>query len=119
MPRSPKPRIWDGRAVRFAQRGLDSILDNKPYRAELTEDAARKAALALSQLRQFLRQHNTDLEPEMEELLNSLNYVLVGDPNSVAQHQRMEAGKGMTPDGGHKLPATDLDDLPKPFCGNE
>lgn len=90
-------RIWDGRAVHFAQRGLGGLFDNKPLRLDLKEEAARKLALLISKYKQIC---NDEIEAESEEILQALNYVLVGDPVSHAAHRRMEAGKGMTPDGG-------------------
>lgn len=38
-----------------------------------------------------------DRQPALVELLAALDYVMVGDPASVAAHRRMEAGKGMDP----------------------
>lgn len=93
-------RFWDGRTVHFAHGGLGKIYDSRSFELALTEAAARKLALALSKYKQTY----FSTEPEVEEILNALNYVLVGDPDSRAKHQRMETGKGMTPDGGHKPP---------------
>lgn len=85
---------WDGKTSK--------VVNSAPNRVDvtLTNDAARMLALALARLKQT----TISLTPEVEELLTALNYVLVGDPASRAAHARMEAGKGMTPDGGHRAP---------------
>lgn len=84
---------WRGRAVSFASFPGQS---HWPARLELTEDAARKLALSLAKLKQ-----TTLIVPvEVVEILDALNYVLVGDPASVKAHRQMEAGKGMEPSGG-------------------
>lgn len=89
-------RKWIGKAVAVEPKGLGGIFSNKPLRVDLTEDAARKLALSLARLKQT----TFALQEEVEELLTALNYVLVADPDSVAKHKRMEAGKGMEPSGG-------------------
>lgn len=91
-----QPRKWSGRAVSFAAVGLASVMTGKDFRADMTEDLARNLALALARLKQT----TFALQPEVQELLDALNYVLVGDPHSQEAHRRMEVGKGMTPDGG-------------------
>lgn len=89
-------RKWIGKVVEFEPKGLGGIFSNKPFRMDVTEDAARKLALALAKLKQ-----TTMMVPvEVDEVLNALNYVLVGDPHSRQEHRRMEAGKGMEPSGG-------------------
>jgi len=95
-----QPRFWDGRTVQFASKGLGGIYDARCWDLGLTEETARQLALTLAKakLTYFA------LPPAMEELLNALNYVLVADPASVAAHRRMEAEKGMTPDGGYRRP---------------
>lgn len=86
-------REWRGRAVSLGHFPGQS---HWPTKVELTEDAARKLALALAKLKQ-----TTMMVPvEVDEVLDALNYVLVGDPHSRQQHRRMEAGKGMEPSGG-------------------
>ncbi len=89
---------WAGRAVQVMFRDHRS---NFPVQISLSEEAARKLALSLGRLRQT---YSMGLMPEAEEVYQALNYVLVGDPASVALHAKMEASKGMTPDGGHKSP---------------
>ena len=90
-------RIWNGRAA-FVM-GASST-PGKPIGLALTEEAARKTALALLRLKQT----TIPLSGDVQELLDALNYVLVGDPESRAAHRRKEAGKGMTPDGGYRAP---------------
>lgn len=91
-----KARDWVGKAVSVKPPGLGELLSHKPYTVRLTEAGARNLALSIAKLKQ-----TTMMVPvEVEELLDALNYVLVGDPHSRAQHQRMEAGKGMEPSGG-------------------
>lgn len=92
--------IWDGKAVSLKRKGLEGLFSNKQILVELTEDAARKLSLALMRLKQT----TVPLTGDAQELLDALNYVMVGDPDSRAVHRRMEAGKGMTPDGGYKEP---------------
>lgn len=89
-------REWDGRSVSVRHRSDV----HKPVRVELTEKAARTIALALSRLKQT----TMTLPGDAQELLNALDYVMVGDPNSTREHRQMEAGKGMTPDGGYRHP---------------
>lgn len=86
--------VWDGKTVHVTDMGPGR--DRRQIEVSLTEGAARKLALSLSRLKQT----TFALPDECQELLDALNYVLVGDPDSRAAHQRMEAGKGMTPDGG-------------------
>lgn len=86
---------WDGKAV-LVRSGIGELLRRRPVTVELTDEAARKTALALARLKQT----TFALPDEVQELLDALNYVLVGDPGSTGAHRRMEAGKGMTPDGG-------------------
>jgi hypothetical protein len=95
-----RARFWDGRTVHFANAGLMKLYDRRNFELGLTEDAARKLALALARNKQTY----FTVEPEVEEILSALNYVLVGDPESCAEHERMERAKGMTPDGGYRAP---------------
>jgi hypothetical protein len=85
---------WDGKTVHVINMGPGR--DRRQVEVSLTNDAARMLALALARLKQT----TISLTPEVEELLSALNYVLVGDPASRTAHRVMEAGKGMTPDGG-------------------
>lgn len=85
---------WDGKTVHFAQ--VPSPYDRRDFELGMSEDTARKLALGLMKLKQTTMM----LPPEVEEILTALNYVLVGDPASVAAHGRMEASKGMEPSGG-------------------
>lgn len=93
-----QPRFWDGKTVHFAMAPHHG--DRRSWELGLTEETARKLALALAKCKQTY----FTLEPEVQEILDALNYVLVADPASVQAHQRIEAGKGATPDGGFKLP---------------
>lgn len=81
--------------------GLEVVSGNKEFQILLTEKATRTLALALMRLRQT----TIPLPGDVQELLDALNYVTVGDPDSRAAHRRLEAGKGMTPDGGYKAPS--------------
>jgi hypothetical protein len=85
---------WDGKTLK--------VVNSAPNRVDvtLTNDAARMLALALARLKQT----TISLTPEVAERLTALHYVRGGDPASRAAHARMEAGKGMTPDGGYKSP---------------
>lgn len=93
-----KPLFWDGKAVHATR--SDPAHDRRNVEIGLTIDAAGKLALALNRLRQT----TFALPDEMEELLDAVNYVILGDADSRDAHARMEAGKGMTPDGGYQYP---------------
>lgn len=93
-------RRWDGKAVHVRQKGIDGILSNKEITVELGQQAARTLALSLGRIKQT----TFALPGDVQELLTALDYVMVGDPASSRKHAEMEAGKGMTPDGGHKAP---------------
>jgi hypothetical protein len=100
-------RFWDGKAVHVVDKA--TRYDQRCVEIGLTPEAARKATLALMKLRQTYVGMGPG--PEVEELLTALNYVLVGDPASVAAHQRMEAAKGMDPAGADRRsygPAEDM-----------
>ena len=99
-PNMAGEREWDGRAVSVAHKGLDGVFSHKQIRVELTEKAARTVALALSRLKQT----TMTLPGDAQELLNALDYVMVGDPASTRAQREMETGKGMTPDGGYRAP---------------
>lgn len=97
-------RYWDGRTVHVARTNPEH--DRRDVDLALTRDAA-------GQLANFIRRQTglsatfAPLTPELQEILNALDYVLVADPASIAAHRRMEAGKGMTPDGGYRTPLAD------------
>lgn len=90
------PRYWDGKTVHLANAGLGGLFERRNWELGLTEQTARELALTLAKakLTYFA------LPDSVQEILDALNYVLVADPASVEAHSRMEAGKGMTPDGG-------------------
>lgn len=88
-------REWRGKAVSVGHFPGQS---RWPTKIEVTEEAARKLALSLARLKQT----TFALPDEVQEVLSALNYVFVSDPQSMKEHQRMEAGKGMTPDGGFR-----------------
>jgi hypothetical protein len=90
-------RTWNGRAVMAMEGGT---IPAKPIVVALTPRAVRTLASTLARLKQT----RGTLPGDAQELLNALDYVMVGDPNSVRKHTEMEAGKGMTPDGGYKAP---------------
>lgn len=93
MPKAPG-RSWDGRTVHIVR--TNPAYDRREVDVSLTESTARDLALALRRMQQ------TSLMPpeSVLELADALDYILVGDPASHAAHRRMEAAKGMTPDGG-------------------
>jgi hypothetical protein len=92
-------RVWDGRAVSMMQRS-EVAMTQKLIRVDLTPQAARTLALALGRIKQT----TFTLPGDVQELLTALDYVMVGDPHSRRKHAELEAGKGMTPDGGYKAP---------------
>ena len=95
-------RHWDGKTVHVVQ--LPSPPgERRNVEVSLTPETAHQLALLLRG-NTGLGSVFTPLTDGVQELLNALDYVLVADPASVAAHRRMEAGKGMTPDGGHKAP---------------
>jgi hypothetical protein len=71
------------------------MADRLPIDIHMTPDAATKLSLGLAELKRL-----NGLTGDLQELMDALNYALVGDPASEIRHRRMEAGKGMTPDGG-------------------
>ena len=87
-------RQWTGRAVSLRQT-LAVLVTGKSLTMELTEDAGRKLALAIKKLQQSYVMHG----PEVQEVVDALDYVLVGDPRSVNAHTAMENRKGMEPAG--------------------
>lgn len=99
-------RRWIGRAVEVSVLAVAEPISRhlKPVELALTTKAARTLALALSRLKQT----TVTLPGDAQELLTALDYVMVGDPASTRAHREMEAGKGMTPDGGYKAPDTEL-----------
>ena len=82
-----RKRFWDGRTVHVAQ--TDPQRDKRCVEIGLTPETGRELALALRRLQQ------TSLAnaPAVDELVNALDYVLVGDPFSRRQHAEMEAAK--------------------------
>lgn len=99
-------RVWDGKAVTLDPGGLGSLLTNKPVEIRMTEEGARRLSFALASVAAVRKAQGREqlLLPEVQELLDAINYVFVADPASVAAHKAMEAGKGMTPDGGYRAP---------------
>lgn len=102
-------RSWQGRAVSVENGGLQTLFSNKTVEIKMTEEGARRLSFAIATVAAVRKHQGMEqmLLPEVQELLDALNYVFVADPASVAAHSRMEAGKGMTPDGGHKVPEPD------------
>lgn len=93
-----KDTFWDGKTVHAAHTNPEH--DRRHVEIAVTPETANELALALTRLKQ-----TTFVLPDgAQEVLDALNFVMVGDPVSVAKHKRMEAGKGMTPDGGHRRP---------------
>lgn len=92
-------RFWDGKTVHVIE--LPDP-DRRNVEIAVTPETAHQLALVLRQANGI---GNPIVLPEgVAELMTALDYVLVADPVSVAAHKRMEAGKGMTPDGGYKFP---------------
>jgi hypothetical protein len=94
----PQPRVWDGKEV--SVQIAPQIQGRRHIAIGLTDEAARHLVHTLRRLEQTY----VDTMPGAVELRSALDYVLVADPASVAAHRRMEAGKGMTPDGGYREP---------------
>lgn len=87
-------KIWNGRAV-HAEQTLGGLVTGKPVKLMMPVESARKLALCIRRLK-----NTTSLiPPEVEEIADAIDFLLVGDPGSYARHQRMEAGKGMEPAG--------------------
>lgn len=84
-------REWAGRAIALTHRAQRPRF---PMMLLMSQESAQKLALALGRLRQT---YSMGLLPEVEEIYQALNYVLVADPHSVALHAQMEASKGMDP----------------------
>lgn len=97
-----KPRFWNGKTVHVTQ--TDPLHDRREVDVALTRETAGQLANLLRKANSGLGTVFDPLPAGLNELMNALDYVLVGDPASVKAHHRMEAGKGMTPDGGHKAP---------------
>lgn len=90
---------WDaGNRLAVAHRDTHPSFPAGVIDIQMPAETGRKLALALMRARQTWTGGGPG--PEVEELLQALNYVLVGDPASVAAHRRMEAGKGMEPAAG-------------------
>ena len=94
-----KDRQWLGRAVHISRSQAEG--SRVPVVIEVSEEAARKLSLSIKRLKQT---YAMGLLPEVEELELALDWVLTGDPRSAAEHRRMEASKGMPPDGGYREP---------------
>ena len=98
-------RVWSGKHVSVDPGGLASLLSNKPVEIHMTVEGARRLSFALASMASVRKSQGLQpLLPETQELLDAINYVFIADPKSVAAYERMEAGKGMTPDGGYKRP---------------
>lgn len=103
MSRFPARRFWDGKTVHVTT--LMTERDRRSVEISLTPQTSGD----LSNLLRRVKQEYRELQPSMQELLTALDYVLVADPASVAEHRRMEASKGMTPDGGYCAPEPSTD----------
>jgi predicted phage gp36 major capsid-like protein len=90
-------RVWDGQSV-----GVVDLEDDvrRPIAIRLTSQAARTLIVTLGRLAQT----TLPLPGEAAELKQALEYVLGGDAASTRAYRQMEAGKGMTPDGGYLAP---------------
>lgn len=73
-------------------------LPTKPIVVALTAEAARDMIKTMGRVEQT----TFALPGSLKELKQALEYVLVGDDASLRAHRQMEAGKGMTPDGGYR-----------------
>lgn len=107
-------KFWDGKAVHVTTTNPQN--DRRSVDIGLTDQAARELSLAIKRLKQT----SLMIPESVTELELALDYVLVGDPRSVAEHRRMEASKGMTPDGGYKTPEIHINSPeahPRPFRG--
>jgi hypothetical protein len=106
-----KTQIWDGKAVLvYTASDEDAKVMSRPVQILLTEEAARRVSLAIASYAAIRKawQHERILLPEVQELLDALNYTLVGDPGSERAYRIINAGKGMTPDGGFKAPQEEV-----------
>lgn len=90
-------RVWDGKAVLVMP---ESTTPNRPIGMAISRETAGQLANLLRKNNDGLGNLFNPLPDGLNEVLNALDYVLVGDPASVAAHRRMEAGKGMEPSGG-------------------
>ena len=102
LPKRQRPRFWDGKTVHFANKGIAGLFERRNFELGMTEQTSRDLALALMRLKQT--GGAISLPDSVQEIVDALNYVLVGDPASTAAHRALEAGKGMTPDGGYREP---------------
>jgi len=89
-------RFWDGRTVHITQDA--SPRDRRKVEVGLTPNTASELALTLRQAQGI--DNPIQLTAGLVELLSALDYVLVGDPASVAAHRRMNDFKGMDPAAG-------------------
>lgn len=91
-------KYWNGRSVHVAPTNPEH--DRRSVEIALTPEAAEalRAWMAKSNLAFLL------MDPAIGELHEALEYVLVGHQRSIDNHRRMQAGKGMTPDGGYRMP---------------
>lgn len=87
-------RVWLGRNIQVM---VDPEINlRKPVGIRLTDAAAEE-------MRRYLEKGSLGFilaDPCMAELKDALDYVLRGSEIATRAHDRMEASKGMTPDGG-------------------
>lgn len=83
----PTKRFWNGKTVHVAV--TNSAHDNRSIEIGLKPETARELALALRRLQQT----SLASAPGVDELVNALDYVLIGDPFSRTQHAAMERAK--------------------------
>jgi len=87
-------RFWNGKTVHI--KSANPAHDRRTLEIAVTPETGSKLALALKRLEQTY----FDSWPQLDELKDALDYVLIGDPVSTAKHKQMEAGKGMEPAAG-------------------
>jgi hypothetical protein len=84
-------RHWQGRGISVHPGEQDGSVQ-----VWLRPEVASNLIKTLTRLEQTAVQ----LPGQMAELKQALEYVITGDDASERAHRQMEAGKGMTPDGG-------------------
>lgn len=92
-------RHWDGRTVHLAVTNPEH--DHRYIELAMNREAAESLRATLRLASQAFPQ-----PLEVGEILEALSYVLgLGDiKENLNAYERMQRGKGMTPDGGYKAP---------------
>lgn len=83
-------RQWTGRGVSVRQ------IEDESVAIRLRPEVASNLIKTLGRVQQT----TFALPGQLAELKQALEFVITGDEASTRAHRQMEAGKGMTPDGG-------------------